>query len=342
MESPPPNWTEKPSHPGHDEKHHHPHPGTNDQGSAHHPSHSHHFHFSGGGTAQAISKAILITLVFMVVELVGGILSNSLALVSDAAHMLTDVGAMLLSLFACWVARKPVTPTMSFGYHRAEILGALLSGLLIWLIVGVLIYEAIVRLESPPEVKGPIVFIVASIGLAANLISMRVLKGTKNENLNVRAAYLHLMTDSLGSIGAIVAGAVLWFTQWRPIDPIITLIFSFMMLYGSWSLVKEAVEVLMESTPTHVNPLLVSQDLQGIPGVVECHDLHIWSVSINRLALSVHLVSTESENLLLNTANELLRDKYQILHTTIQVEHPDKFQSQRCYDCVPHQKAHQT
>jgi cobalt-zinc-cadmium efflux system protein len=279
-------------------------------------------------------RAILITLFFMIVELVGGWMANSLALISDAAHMLADVGALLLSLFALWMAKRPSTPTMSFGYHRAEILGAFTSGLMIWLISGFLIYEAIVRIQSPPEVQGPIVFVVASIGLLANLFSMWILHQEKSTNLNVRAAYLHLLSDCLGSIGAIIAGAVLWITHWRLIDPIVTILFAVLMLYSSWSLVKEAVGVLMESTPTHVNPSEVRRDLQAIPSVREAHDLHIWSVSSGKLALSVHLISVETENVL-RTANELLQNKFGIAHTTIQIEHPDRWESAHCYDCVP-------
>jgi cobalt-zinc-cadmium efflux system protein len=300
-----------------------------------HGGHGHHHHgLKSTNPKKAIIRAIIVTLIFMVVELVGGWYSNSLALISDAAHMLTDVGAMLLSLFALWIAQRPSTPTMSFGYHRAEILGALLSGLLIWLISGVLIYEAIDRIHSPPEVKGPIVFIVATIGLMANLASMWMLHSSKEENLNVRAAYLHLLTDSLGSIGAIVAGGILWFTDWRPIDPIITILFSILMLVSSWSLVKEAVGVLMESTPSHIDPHQISEDLLKIQGVREAHDLHVWTVSSGKLALSVHLVAAETEHVLKHS-NQLLQEKYGIIHTTIQVEHPEQFQSERCYDCMP-------
>lgn len=270
----------------------------------------------------------------MVIEFVGGWFSNSLALISDAAHMLTDIGAMLLSLFALWIARRPVTLSMSFGYHRAEILGALSSGLLIWLISGVLIYEAVVRMQAPPEVRAPVVFVVAVIGLIANLFSMRILHSAKKENLNIRAAYLHLLADALGSVGAIVAGAVLWLTGWRPIDPIITILFAVLMLVSSWSLVKEAIEVLMESTPSHIDPEQIQKELQALPTVREAHDLHIWSVSSGRLALSVHLISDASEALLV-AANELLENHFGIVHTTIQVEHPDRFQSKRCYDCMP-------
>jgi cobalt-zinc-cadmium efflux system protein len=275
-----------------------------------------------------------ITIAFMVIEAAGGPYANSLALLSDAAHMLTDVGALLLSLFAIWVARKPSTPTMSFGYARAEILGALASGLIIWLIAGLLGFEAIGRLRAPPEVNGPVVFVIAGIGLAANLLSMRVLHGAHHENMNVRAAYLHFVFDALGSVLAVISGAVLWLTNWHPIDPIVTLLLSALMLYGSWGLVRDAVGILMESTPGHLDPSKVMGDLQGIPGVKEAHDLHIWSVSSGKLALSVHLISENAETVLAG-ANSLLQEKYGIVHTTIQVEHPDRFKSERCYDCGP-------
>ncbi len=318
----------------HSDDHSHDHDHDHDHDHSHGHFHSHAHHFGKDSAPKAIQNAILITLVFMLVELIGGWVANSLALVSDAAHMLTDIGAMLLSLFALWVARRPTTLTMSFGYHRAEILGALISGLAIWLISGVLIYEAFLRIKSPPEVQGPIVFIVATIGLAANLFSMWMLHSSKNKNLNVRAAYLHLLSDSLGSIGAIIAGVVLWLTDWRPIDPIVTILFAVLMLISSWSLVKEAVGVLMESTPSHLDPSEIQKDLQGMKGVNEAHDLHVWTVSSGRLALSVHLIS-ESAETVLASANQLLKDKYGIIHTTIQIEHPDRFQSERCYDCVP-------
>ena len=296
--------------------------------------HSHEHHGMKGQAPRVIIRAIVVTLFFMGIELAGGILSNSLALISDAAHMLTDVGAMLLSLFALWVAQRPSTPTMSFGYHRAEILGALVSGLLIWLISGVLIYEAYLRMESPPEVKGPIVFIVATIGLAANLVSMWMLHSAKDENLNVKAAYLHMLSDSLGSVGAIIAGAVLWITNWRLIDPIVTFVFAALMLVSSWSLIKEAIEILMESAPSHINPEQIKHDLEEISDVQEVHDLHVWTVSSHKLALSVHLVSEKSHSVL-ESVNHILEEKHGIRHTTIQIEHPKEFESERCYDCVP-------
>lgn len=316
-------------HHGHGHSHDHDH--DHDQGHDHEHSHSGH---GGGDPSRALTRAMLVTILFMVVELVGGWYANSLALISDGVHMLTDVGAMLLSLFALWMARRPRTLVMSFGYHRAEILGALFSGLAIWLLAGFLVYEAVIRMSAPPEVHGVMVFVIAMIGLVANLASMKMLHSSKQHNINVRAAYLHLVADSLGSVGAVIAGAVLWATDWRPIDPIITLIFSALMLFSSWELVKEAVGVLMEGSPAHVDPKTILTTLKSLPGVTEVHDLHVWSVSSGRLALSVHLIA-EDAGATLAAANEALRSKHSIRHTTIQVEHPSRFERANCYDCDP-------
>jgi cobalt-zinc-cadmium efflux system protein len=332
------------------DNHTHDHPKDHDdhEGHDHDSEHGHdHGHglFGHAGHAHglapdAIKKAIWITLAFMLIEAVGGYAANSLALISDAAHMLTDVGAMLLSLFAFWVARRPSNSKMTFGYHRAEILGALASGLAIWFIAALLIYESIVRLQAPPEVQGPIVAVVATIGLAANLLSMRMLSHAKHENMNVKAAYLHMLSDALGSVGAVVAGVVLSLTHWRPIDPIVTILFSILMLLSSWGLVKDAVGVLMECAPPGIDSTDVLKDLQTLAGVTEAHDLHIWTVSSGRLAMSAHLIVDQtlsktdghSKDVLI-AAIEMLEQKYKILHTTIQIEEAQSFRSERCYDC---------
>jgi len=327
----------------HEHDHEHGQPDDHDHHEHDGDSHDHSHGIGGhahGLAPAAIKRAIWVTLAFMVIEAVGGYVANSLALISDSAHMLTDVGAMLLSLFALWVARRPSNNKMTFGYHRAEILGALTSGLAIWLIAGLLIYESFVRLKSPPDVQGPIVVVVAAIGLAANLVSMRMLTHAKHENMNVKAAYLHMLSDALGSVGAVIAGIVLSLTHWRPIDPIVTLLFSVLMLVSSWSLVKEAVGVLMESAPSNIDSSKVLEDLQALPGVTEAHDLHIWTVSSGRLAMSAHLIvdsiksSKEIQSKdILTSAIEMLERKYKILHTTIQIEEAQSFRSERCYDC---------
>lgn len=308
----------------------------------HSPGHGHHGH-SHPSVPQALNRALLVTLVFMFVEFAAGYYANSLALISDAAHMATDVGAMGLSLVVYQISRKPRTPTMTFGYQRAEILGALVSGVVIWILVGFLVYEAILRLREPPAVMGPMVFVVALIGLAANLISMRMLHATQSENLNVRAAYLHMVTDCLGSLGAVIAGGVLWATGWRPIDPIVTLVSAGLMIFSSWDLVKEAVSVLMEGVPRHIDSEKIQEELETLAEVTEVHDLHVWTVSSGKLALSVHLISSDTETVLVR-ANALLQERFGIIHTTIQVEHPDRFSSDRCYDCAepssPHDHDH--
>lgn len=301
--------------------------------------HSHHAHAPHGDCShghkptEALKKALLVTSFFMIVEFIGGWFANSLALMTDAAHMLTDVGALALSLLTAWVAQRPSNPQMSFGYHRAEILGALFSGLVIWFLSGFLIFEAVLRLSSPPEVQGPLLFGIAVVGFLVNLYSVFTLHGSKADNLNVRAAYLHVIGDMLGSIGAIVAGIVIWQTGWSRIDSIVTIFISVLVLWSAWKLVVEAVGVLMESTPKGVNAQVVQEDLKKVPGVQAIHDLHIWSVSSGKLSLSVHLISAEGEQAL-QQAKQVLKEKHGISHTTIQVEHPERFDSAQCFDCA--------
>jgi cobalt-zinc-cadmium efflux system protein len=279
-----------------------------------HPMHSHDL------TPRLIKRALVVTTGLMVIEFLGGWFSGSLALMSDASHLLTDTAALLLSLCAFWIARKPMNPQMSFGYYRAEILGALLNGILIWMVVGVLIVQALFRIESAPEVHAPLTIATACLGLLANGYNGYHLHQAQHHNINLRAAYIHVIADSIGSLGAMISGTVVWFTKWNLIDPFITLFFAGLMLLSSWSLLKESVAILMESTPKQINPQEVTSDLQSLAQVQEIHDLHIWSLSLGRFALSVHIVTESSPQETLSRATELLRTKYQINHTTIQIE----------------------
>ncbi len=282
--------------------------------------------------SRALTIALWIAFAFMVVEVIGGLVANSLALMTDALHMFTDVGAMVIGLIVLRITRIPRTPKMSYGYHRAEVLGALASALSLWALSGVLIYEAIKRLIYPPEVKGPIVFIVALFGLSANFLMMKALHSTKSDNLNLKAAYLHVLGDLAGSCGVILGGLLLWITKWNPIDPIITLIFTLFILYGTGKLIKQAAVILMEAAPGHVDPLQIEKDLASIDGIVEVHDLHIWSVSSTKSALSVHLIANQPENAL-KEAHRII-ESHGIKHMTVQVERPDAFERKYCYDCV--------
>ena len=300
--------------------------------------HSHHHGFGPDELGdrkvrRALTGALAVTAGFMFVEFAGGWLANSLALLSDAAHMLTDVGGLLLSLFAFWISRRPSTPTLSFGYGRAEIIGALFSGLLIWLLAGLLVFESYHRLQDPPEVKGLMVLVIATIGLVVNLVSMAFLHKARAQNLNVRGAYLHVLGDLLGSVGAMASGAVMLWTGWWLVDPIVTLVIAAIVLYSSGRLVWEAVGILLESVPKGVSHQKIQRDLESIAGVEEVHDLHVWSVGSGKAALSVHLISKDGDRVL-NEADSVLRERHGIAHTTIQVEHPDRFNRANCIDCA--------
>lgn len=290
-------------------------------------SHSH-----GHAHVKALHAALWIAVVFMIIEVIGGWLANSLALISDALHMFTDVGALLLGLIVSKIAHRPSTPTMSYGYQRAEILGALVSAVSLWALCGVLSYEAIHRFFQPQVVEGKLVFIVASAGLLANLVMLKLLHPTKGQSLNVRAAYLHVLGDLLGSVGVIISGIILWLTGWNLIDPIITLLFTLFILRGSGKVIRESISILMESTPEGIDPTAVKRTLAAIEGVKEVHDLHIWAASVHKVSLSVHLV-TDTPDTVLMRAREMLEKTYDIRHMTIQVEDSKIFESRYCYDC---------
>ncbi len=280
----------------------------------------------------ALNSALWIAVIFMVIEIIGGWMANSLALISDALHMFTDVGALLLGLIVSKIAHRPSTPSMSYGYQRAEVLGALVSSVSLWALCGVLSYEAIHRFFEPQEVEGKLVFIVATAGLVANLVMLKLLHPTQGQSLNVRAAYLHVLGDLLGSVGVIISGIILWMTGWNPIDPIITLLFTLFIIRGSGKVIKESISILMEATPEGIDPTAVKRELAALPGVKEVHDLHIWAASVHKVALSVHLVSDKPAEVL-SRARECLEKTFEIRHATIQVEDSKDFEGRYCYDC---------
>jgi cobalt-zinc-cadmium efflux system protein len=312
--------------------HSHMHSHSHGHSHGHDHVHPHHTFEAGTDPAKALTKAMLITGLFMVIEAVGGVWSNSLALLSDAGHMATDLGALALSAFALWLSKRPSTRANSFGYRRAEVLGAFVSGILIWAMSAFLAYEAVVRFSHPEPVQGAAVFWIAIIGLAANLASLRALHSAQRDNLNIRAAYLHVLTDAAGSFGAILVGLVIWLTGWTPIDLLVSLIVVASTTYGAWSLIKRSTEVLMQFAPSHLDVARIYSELCSLPGVQEVHDLHVWSLNGMDSSLSVHLVAQDQESVLA-AANQLLEKQFGVRHTTIQVEHPDRFDRARCFDC---------
>ena len=258
---------------------------------------------------------------FMVVEAIGGVLSNSLALLADAGHMLADVGALALSLVAMRLAQRPPSPERTFGYVRMEILAALVNGATLLGISGWIVWEAWGRLRTPPEVDGPLMIVVAGLGLIVNVVGAGVLHVHAEDNLNVRGAYFHVLGDLLGSMGAIAAGALILLTGWTPIDAIMSAVIAGLILLGAWRLVKEATGVLLEMVPPHVDMGEVLADLQSTPGLHDVHDLHVWTLTSGFVALSGHGVlhgPTDHQKVLDEIRDRM--EKRGIGHVTFQLE----------------------
>jgi cobalt-zinc-cadmium efflux system protein len=269
-----------------------------------------------------LTVALLITASWFVIELTGGFYANSLALLADAAHMLTDLAALGLSLFAIKISTRPATHQKTFGYLRAEILAALANGIFLILIGFYVFYESYKRLRQPPEVKSLPMLIIAATGLVANLVTASLLFRSRRENLNLRGAFLHVVGDTLGSIGAIVAGFLMMLRQWYLADPIVSAIVGALILYSSWELVSESIDILLESTPRHLKISQILNDLGAMSGVVSVHDLHVWSITSDMTAMSCHVVLGQNEDAgaALSKLNSLMWEKYGIEHTTIQIE----------------------
>jgi len=260
----------------------------------------------------------------MLLEFIGGLVTNSLALLSDSGHMLSDVAALALSLMALWFARKPPSLNKTYGFYRAEILAALFNGLTLFVIAGLIIWEAAERFVSPPTVAGGPMLTIAAIGLAANLLSAWFLTrfGDVKANVNVRSAYLHVLGDAIGSVGAIAAGLLMMAFSWYIADPIISVLVALLILKSAWGVVKQTMHILMEGTPATVDAEQIRRALQQIEGVRDVHDLHVWTITSGLDALSCHLLiddPSESQRVL-QQAVHLIERRFNILHTTIQVE----------------------
>ena len=305
------------------DQHHANHPlgGSDVQDQGHH-----HYHFPGSlgerKTQQGRLRIVLvITSLFMAAEVVGGIVSNSLALLADAGHMLTDVAALALALFAMRLAQRPPDSTRTYGYVRLEILAALINGTALLVIAVFICVEAYQRVVSPPEVQGTIMLGVATGGLLVNLTGAFLLRRHTGGSLNVRGAYLHVLGDLLGSIGAIAAGLIIIFTGWTLADPIISVFIALLILVSAWRLVREAAEVLLEAAPSHMNVDEVISDLSGIPELDEVHDVHVWTLTSGFVAMSGHGVIDDlsRQREVLDEINRRMRG-YGIQHVTFQVE----------------------
>ncbi len=273
-----------------------------------------------------IRLALTLTAIYFIAEVLGGLLTNSLALLSDAGHMLSDVAALGISLFAFQMARRPVTAKKTYGYHRVEILAALVNGLILWLIVGVILHEAYRRFSDPPEVKSLAMLAIASLGLAVNLAAGFILFASPRKSLNIHGAFLHVLGDALGSVGAVIAGLIMLLSGWYLADPLISVLIGALILYTSWGLVKESVEILMQSAPREIDVSEVQKAMEEVSGVLKVHDLHVWAVTSGVFTLSAHAVVNGKEDFhqVLNEIEKVLRDRFRIEHTTIQLETEDR------------------
>ena len=292
-----------------------------------HPHHGDHTHEARdperGADRRALAIVFALTGTFMVAEVVGGLITGSLALLADAGHMLSDAFSLGVALFAVWLARKPATPNRSFGYKRAEILAALLNGATLVAISVWIFIEAYHRFSEPPEILGGWMLAVAALGLVVNLAGAAILSRSGGESLNMQGALRHVVADILGSVGAIVAALVILATGWRYADPIVSVLIGLLVLGSSWKLLRDSTNILLEGTPPGVDAGEIGRSMTGVEGVVEVHDLHVWTITSGFPALAAHVLVGREEDCHARRRDleELLIREYGIEHTTLQVDH---------------------
>lgn len=265
-----------------------------------------------------------LTFTYFLVEVVGGLVTNSLALLADAAHMLTDVGGLGLALFAAWMSSKPATPGRTYGYYRVEILAALANAVVLFLMAFFILYEAYRRFREPPEVSSLPMMAVAAVGFAVNVIGIMMLRKASSESLNMKGAYLEVVGDLLGSIGVLIAGVVMLTTGWYYADPLFSVVIGLFILPRTWGLLSDAVGVLLEGTPAGIDLAAVRDAIGRVPGVAGVHDLHVWAITSGVNALSVHVAMAAGGDLggVLTRVREAVTGTFPIAHVTVQAEPP--------------------
>jgi cobalt-zinc-cadmium efflux system protein len=295
--------------------------------------HTHAHTHLGDSVKQTRGRLILslaLTAGFVVFEAAAGVFSNSLALLTDAAHNLTDVIALALSLYAVWLAMKPSNALKTYGYHRAGILVALVNSTTLVVISLGIFYSAYLRFQSPPEVKSGVLIVVGLIAFVINLVTaLMVMKGSEHD-LNLRSTFLHLMGDVLSTLGAVFAGVIIFFTDWYWLDPLVSVFIGMLILWNAWGILKETVDILLESTPRDVNVDEMIREMKQVPGVLGVHDLHVWSITQSMRTMSAHILTDDiaisAGREIQNQLNGLLADNYHITHATLQLE---------CINCQP-------
>lgn len=288
-----------------------------------HNSHNHN-HEHVNNNSKSLLVVLVLTTVYMVAEFVGGYLTNSLALTADAGHMLGDVGALALSFFALWLSNRKASAERTYGYFRAEIFAAFINGIALVFIALLIIYEAYFRILMAQKIEAFAMIIIASGGLLVNIIGAVILHAGSEENLNIKGAFLHVIGDLLGSIGAVIAGVLIYFYHFNLADPIISIIIAGFVLYSSINLTNSAVHILMENAPSHLSINEIKEEILKLEDIENVHDLHVWSISSKSVSLSVHVVA-EPKNCehILQEINCMLQSKFDIVHSTIQIEPPN-------------------
>ncbi|MFL5486193.1 MAG: cation diffusion facilitator family transporter [Gemmatimonadaceae bacterium] len=302
------------------------------QGHQHAGGHGHgvgHSHV-GDASVTSLRIALVLTALLLVVEVIGGVLSNSIALLADAGHMLTDVAALGLALFVAWFSKQPETPQKTYGYLRWEILAAFVNGGTLLLISAWILWTAVMRLRTPEQVESGLMLSVAAVGLVVNIIAARVLVGSAAHNLNARGAYLHVLGDLLATVGTLAAAIAIRYTGWLIADPIASILTTVLIMSGAWRLVRESVDILLESTPAHIPVPAVRGQLEAIPGIESVHDLHVWAVTPAVVAMSAHCIVREAEQHqhVLEHIHDAMR-LFGIQHVTIQLERDDMLDRER-------------
>lgn len=282
------------------------------------------------GTSFRLGLSLALTAVFVIVEIAAGVFSNSLALLTDAAHNFTDVIALGLSWFAVRLATRPSSASRTYGYHRAGILVALVNSTTLVVISLGIFYSAYQRFQSPPEVKSGVMIVVGLLAFVVNLVTALLVRQGSGEDLNLRSAYLHLMGDVLSTLGAVVAGVIIFFTDWYWLDPLVSVFIGMLILWNAWGILRETVDILLESTPRDVDMDAMIRDMSQVKGVLGVHDLHVWSITQSMRTMSAHILTDDiaisAGREIQNQLNGLLADNYHITHATLQLE---------CANCQP-------
>jgi cobalt-zinc-cadmium efflux system protein len=300
-----------------------PHSHTNNEHPHEGDDHGGHGHDHGRAPRRSLAIVFVLITGFMVVEVAGGLLTGSLALLADAGHMLSDSASLGLALFAAWLAGRPPTPNRSFGYKRAEILAALANGVTLVAVSVWIFFEAYRRLQEPPEILGGWMLAVAVVGLVVNLVGAFILSRSGGESLNVQGALRHVIADVLGSVGAIVAALIILLTGWRYADPLISVLIALLILGSSWKLLRDSVSILLEQAPRGLDVNEVGERMVAVPGVEEVHDLHVWTITSGFPALSAHVLVSGDEDCheRRRELEKVLYSDFGIEHTTLQVDH---------------------